>query len=117
MLLQLTSSSSMLNNLRMLDPFKHYFGDPQGSLLGLVTALYSIGAIVSLPVTPFVADHFGRKAAIAFGCVVMVVGASVQGAARNLTYFMVGRFMMGKKPVWDPTTHISADHGFRHRFW
>jgi MFS family permease len=102
----------MLNNLRMLDPFKHYFGDPQGSLLGLVTALYSIGAIVSLPVTPFVADHFGRKAAIAFGCVVMVVGASVQGAAKNLTYFMAGRFMMGRKPEYDPTTHILLTMAF-----
>lgn len=91
----------MLNNMRMLDPFKHYFGNPQGSLLGLLTATYSIGAIVSLPVTPFIADHFGRKAAIALGCVVMVVGASVQGAARNLTYFMVGRFMMGKNSEYD----------------
>jgi MFS family permease len=92
----------MLNNLRMLDPFKHYFGDPQGSMLGLLTALYSIGAIVSLPVTPFIADHFGRKAAIALGCVVMVVGASVQGAAKNLTYFMVGRFLMGEHPGIQP---------------
>jgi MFS family permease len=91
----------MLNNLRMLDPFKQYFGDPQGIQLGLLTALYSIGAIASLPVTPFIADHFGRKAAIALGCIVMVVGASVQGAARNITYFMVGRFMMGK-----PVAHL-----------
>jgi len=85
----------MLNNLRILHPFKDYFGNPRGSTLGLLTALYSIGAIVSLPVTPFIADRMGRKAAIAFGCVVMITGASVQGAAKDLTYFMVGRFLMG----------------------
>lgn len=85
----------MLNNLRILHPFKDYFGDPKGSTLGLLTALYSIGAIASLPVTPYIADHFGRKAAIALGCVVMIIGAAIQGAAKDLSYFMAGRFMMG----------------------
>lgn len=91
----LTKTRSMLNNLRILHPFKNYFGDPKGSTLGLLTALYSIGAIASLPVTPYIADHFGRKAAIALGCVVMIVGASIQGTAKTLTSFMAGRFMMG----------------------
>ncbi|KAF2646349.1 general substrate transporter [Massarina eburnea CBS 473.64] len=87
--------ASMLNNLRILDTFKQFFADPKGPLLGLLTALYSIGAIVSLPVTPYVADHFGRKAAMTLGCIVMITGAVIQGAAKDLTYFMVGRFMMG----------------------
>ena len=42
---------SMLNNLRILDTWLEFFGDPQGSNLGLLTALYSIGSIASLPVT------------------------------------------------------------------
>ncbi|PVI04276.1 general substrate transporter [Periconia macrospinosa] len=87
--------ASMLNNLRILETFKHYFGDPQGPMLGLLTALYSIGSILSLPVTPYVADHFGRKAAMTLGCIVMITGAIIQGAAKNLTFFMAGRFMMG----------------------
>lgn len=41
----------MLNNLRILQTWKDYFDDPEGSLLGLLTALYSIGSIASLPVT------------------------------------------------------------------
>lgn len=85
----------MLNNLRILETFTKYFGDPKGSTLGLLTALYSIGAIASLPVTPFIADHYGRKAAIALGCIIMIVGAGVQGGAQNLKYFMAGRFFMG----------------------
>ncbi|KAH7138776.1 general substrate transporter [Dendryphion nanum] len=89
---------SMLNNLRILQTFKDYFGDPTGSTLGLLTALYSIGAIASLPVTPFIADNFGRKAAIAIGCVIMVIGAAVQAASQrpnSLRTFMIGRFFMG----------------------
>ncbi|KAL1604948.1 hypothetical protein SLS60_004489 [Paraconiothyrium brasiliense] len=41
--------ASMLNNLRMLHHFNDYFGNPKGSTLGLLTALYSIGSIISLP--------------------------------------------------------------------
>ncbi|OAG03352.1 general substrate transporter [Paraphaeosphaeria sporulosa] len=87
--------ASMLNNLRMLHRFNDYFGNPTGSTLGLLTALYSIGSIISLPVVPFVADHMGRKAAIALGCTVMITGAIVQGTATTLTNFMAGRSLMG----------------------
>lgn len=79
----------------MLHRFNDYFGNPKGSTLGLLTALYSIGSIISLPVVPFVADHLGRKAAIALGCIVMITGATIQATAQGLTNFMVGRSMMG----------------------
>jgi sugar porter (SP) family MFS transporter len=85
----------MLNNLRILKYWTDYFHDPKESTLGLLTALYSIGSIASLPVAPFIADRYGRKSAIAAGCVIMIVGASIQAAAKNLDYFMGGRFLMG----------------------
>jgi len=86
---------SMLNNLRILPRWTDYFNDPKGDTLGLLTALYSIGSIASLPVAPFVADRFGRRACITFGCVIMIVAACIQAAAKNLDYFMGGRFLMG----------------------
>ncbi|KAI4920051.1 hypothetical protein J4E90_002191 [Alternaria incomplexa] len=86
---------SMLNNLRILPRWTEFFGDPKGDTLGLLTALYSIGSIASLPVAPFIADRFGRRACITFGCVIMIVAASIQAAAKNLDYFMGGRFLMG----------------------
>lgn len=91
----ITSCRSMLNNIRILDQWKRYFNDPKKSTLGLLTALYSIGSIASLPVTPFIADHFGRKSCIALGCVVMIIGALIQAAAKSLGYFMGGRVMIG----------------------
>lgn len=86
---------SMLNNIRILGTWTRYFNDPQGSELGLLTALYSIGSIASLPVAPFIADRFGRRAAIISGCILMVVGAAIQGASQNLGMFEGGRFLMG----------------------
>ncbi|KAF2126521.1 general substrate transporter [Dothidotthia symphoricarpi CBS 119687] len=86
---------SMLNNLRILKYWTDYFHDPKESTLGLLTALYSIGSIASLPIAPLIADRYGRRAAIVVGCVIMIVGAAIQGAAKNLSYFMGGRFLMG----------------------
>jgi MFS family permease len=74
----------MLNNLRILDTWTSYFGDPKGSELGILTALYSLGSIASLPIAPFIADRWGRKSAIFLGCVIMVMGAGVQAGAKNL---------------------------------
>ncbi|OCT44144.1 Lactose permease [Cladophialophora carrionii] len=86
---------SMLNNIRILPQWTEYFNDPQGSNLGLLTALYSIGSIASLPVVPFVADRFGRKIAIIGGCIIMIIAAAIQGASQNLAMFKGGRFLMG----------------------
>jgi sugar porter (SP) family MFS transporter len=85
----------MLNNIRILASWKDYFNDPAGSELGLLTALYSIGSIASLPVAPFIADRYGRRAAIISGCIIMVIGAAIQGASQNLGMFEGGRFLMG----------------------
>lgn len=85
----------MLNNMRILQTWTDYFNDPKGNELGLLNALYSIGSIASLPLAPFIADRFGRRAAIIAGCVLMIIGAAVQGASQSLGMFEGGRFLMG----------------------
>ncbi|KIW49937.1 hypothetical protein PV05_11568 [Exophiala xenobiotica] len=86
---------SMLNNIRILPQWTDYFNDPQGSNLGILTALYSIGSIASLPIVPFISDHFGRRWAIILGCFIMIIAAAIQGASQNLAMFKGGRFLMG----------------------
>lgn len=71
------------------------FGDPQGSLLGLLGALYQIGSVASIALVPFVTDHYGRKIPIVIGCVIMVAGALMQGGGSTLGIFMGGRFLLG----------------------
>lgn len=46
----LTKYSSMFfNSVQNFDSWKDYFGNPQGSMLGLLGALYQIGSLVSIP--------------------------------------------------------------------
>ena len=70
-------------------------GNPSGETLGRLSAMYSIGSIVSLPVVPYISDHFGRRMPIIIGCSIMVAAASIQTAAINLPMFEGARFFMG----------------------
>lgn len=57
------------------------FNNPNGALLGLITAAFSIGAVIALPLVPFINDRYGRKACILFGSAVIAIGVVLQTAA------------------------------------
>ena len=45
---------SILNGLQAVDSWNTYFNNPGGAVLGVITAAFSIGAVLALPVVPFV---------------------------------------------------------------
>jgi MFS family permease len=71
------------------------FGEPSGSLLGIIGAAYSLGAICSLPFVPIVNDRFGRRWAIFFGSWVMVFGSLLQGFSNGVAMYIVARLVLG----------------------
>ncbi|KAK0731807.1 sugar transporter [Lasiosphaeris hirsuta] len=83
------------NSVQNFETWKAYFHDPKGNDLGLLGALYQIGSLASIPFVPILTDNVGRKIPIAIGCVIMIVGAVLQGASTNLNIFMGGRVMLG----------------------
>lgn len=48
-----------------------------------MSAVYSLGAILSLPLVPWVTDHLGRRLSIVSGSVFMVIGAALQAASQD----------------------------------
>ncbi|KAL1895862.1 hypothetical protein Sste5346_004959 [Sporothrix stenoceras] len=83
------------NSVQNFDSWKNYFGNPEGSMLGLLGALYQIGSLFSIPLVPLFTDNIGRKPPIALGCVIMIVGAVLQGSCKDLATFMGGRALLG----------------------
>ena len=59
------------------------FDHPRSTILGLLSALYSLGSICSLPFVPLATDKLGRRGAIAFGSVIMIIGAALQTASQD----------------------------------
>jgi MFS family permease len=54
-----------------------------------------IGGVVSLPLAPFAADKYGRRHPIFLGAMIIILGALVQGCAKNFGMFIAGRFFVG----------------------
>ncbi|KAH0440006.1 hypothetical protein CcaCcLH18_02723 [Colletotrichum camelliae] len=95
--IELTSGfdSQMINALQIVEPWKDYFGNPEGSLKGIIAAAYSLGAILSLPFIPVVNDKFGRRWSIFGGSCIMILGALIQGFSQHVGMYIVARMILG----------------------
>ncbi|CDO77212.1 hypothetical protein BN946_scf184747.g25 [Trametes cinnabarina] len=88
--------SSMMNGLQAVPTWdSSVFGHPRSTILGLLSALYSLGSMCSLPFVPVVTDRFGRRKAIIFGSIIMIIGAALQTASQDFAMFVIARFLLG----------------------
>ncbi|KAJ7852248.1 hexose transporter [Mycena leptocephala] len=65
--------SSMINGLQAVDSWDTFYHSPRSTLLGLMSAAYSLGAVVALPLVPYVNDT----------------------ASQNFAMFVVSRLILG----------------------
>ncbi|KIW72334.1 hypothetical protein PV04_00534 [Phialophora macrospora] len=91
---------SVLNGLQAVQPWQDYFNSPNGALLGVMTAAFSIGAACAVPLVPYVNDRFGRKVCIIVGSVIITIGAILQTAAVDIAMFLVARIILGMGIVY-----------------
>lgn len=57
--------------------------------------IYTIGNMIGSLFTGPICDLFGRRAGMATGSVLIMIGAAVQTAAQNDSYLLGGRFVLG----------------------
>jgi sugar porter (SP) family MFS transporter len=87
--------SQLINALQIVPAWNAYFGKPAGALKGIISAAYPLGAVLSLPLVPWTNQTFGRRWAICFGSIIMIIGAIVQGFAVNPAMYIVARMILG----------------------
>ena len=71
------------------------FGHPEGSRSGIIAAIYSLGAICSLPFIPVITQRVGRRWSIFGGSCVMVVGAIIQACSVHVAMYIMARWILG----------------------
>ncbi|PSR78363.1 general substrate transporter [Coniella lustricola] len=88
---------SLINISQQMQQWQDFFGDEiaDNNKLGVLVNIFNIGSIVSFFITPHVADTFGRKAAIVFGCVFMVGGGCLTAFCNGYAMYIAGRFALG----------------------
>ncbi|PQE31130.1 MFS sugar transporter protein [Rutstroemia sp. NJR-2017a WRK4] len=99
--------SQMINGLQFIPSWNKYFGELgvdaagketyalKAELLGIVAAAYSLGAILSVPFVPIVAQKFGRRWSIMLGSMIMVLGSILQGFAVHAAMYIIARMLLG----------------------
>ncbi|KAF2459633.1 general substrate transporter [Lineolata rhizophorae] len=87
---------SLLNGLQTMDPWQEFFDHPEGSRLGLFTAIQNIGAVCALPFSSYLADLLGRRWGVTVGIIVVLVGTVIQVVPSvDQGMFIGGRFLVG----------------------
>src|SRR5712672_1630279 len=71
------------------------FHNPQSTILGLISSMYALGAILAVPFVPYVTDTFGRRRSVQLGSSLTIIGATIQTASQNLAMFMASRIIVG----------------------
>ena len=84
----------MLNGLNILPSYTDYF-DLNDATTGLNTASVFIGGFLGPLVSGIIADRIGRRPAIFWGSLVMIIGIIIQTAAQNIAMFVIGRIILG----------------------
>lgn len=77
---------SMLNGLQSLQTWQEDFNKPSGPILGIISAAYALGAVLSTPFSPIISDRFGRRWSIIIGSLVMLLGVGLQAGAHTSVY-------------------------------
>ncbi|KAJ9144213.1 Hexose transporter [Pleurostoma richardsiae] len=87
----------LVNTSQLIDPWKKFFGNNvvNDNKLGILINMFNIGSIISFFITPYVADHFGRKTAIIVGCLFMVLGGCLTAFCNGYGMYIGGRFLLG----------------------
>lgn len=87
----LVNTSQQINNWKIF--FKEAVDDD--NKLGILINMFNIGSIISFFITPYVADHYGRRTAIVSGCLLMVLGGCLTAFTPNFSMYLGGRFVLG----------------------
>ncbi|VUC23976.1 unnamed protein product [Clonostachys rosea] len=87
--------SSMMNSLNAVDSWVEYFNHPSSSRLGLLNAMYSLGALMAIPFVPTVSEYLGRRWSILTGSFIMMIGAGLQTGSVNDHMFLASRWVLG----------------------
>lgn len=86
----------MFSALNSNNQWHTYFDIPlEGSTLGVVTAMITIGYIAGAFLAGPASDRWGRRRGMLIGSVVVVLAAILMAAGTNRGTFMAGRFFMG----------------------
>ncbi|KAJ5683440.1 General substrate transporter [Penicillium macrosclerotiorum] len=75
--------------------FLSAIGNPSSGYLGTIVALFNIGCLIGCVISAVFGNKLGRKSVITLGCVIMIIGGSIQASAYGAGQLIAGRIISG----------------------
>lgn len=100
----------VLGGLVAQPSFLEAIGNPSSSFLGLIVALYNIGCLAGCIVAAMFGNKLGRKRSVFWGCVIMVIGGTIQASTYGSAQLIAGRLVsgVGTGRSWSPSPFNSV---------
>lgn len=70
-------------------------GNPSAIMIGTISALYDVGAVFGSILAAITAERLGQKYALISGCILLIIGCVLMGAAIERIMMMFGRVFTG----------------------
>ncbi|KAJ1553320.1 hypothetical protein HK405_008274 [Cladochytrium tenue] len=87
---------SMFGSVLTFNEFKTYFGTGgDDSITSQLASIINVGNIVGGFIAGPVIDFRGRRVALAFGCILVIVASIIQGTTTGSSQLIGGRFLVG----------------------
>lgn len=77
------------------DYWLHEMGNPSTVMVGTIVALYDVGAVFGAIGAAMTAERLGRKRALVFGTVLLIIGSVLMGSCYERIQMMFGRVFTG----------------------
>ena len=77
------------------EPWLTQMGNPSAVMIGTITSLYDIGAVVGAIAAASSSERLGRKRTLILGAVIVIVGSVLMGSAFERIQMMVARIITG----------------------
>jgi len=77
------------------DHFRQTFNEPNDSLTGIIVSIYNLGCFTGCIVNFFIGDYLGRRKAMWFAMMWIVVGATLQTTAFTVPHMLIARYITG----------------------
>ncbi|KAI1411808.1 general substrate transporter [Hypoxylon sp. FL1857] len=87
--------SGIITPTLALKSFLAYFDHPDAATRGAIVSVYQAGAWFGSASVGITSDRFGRRRAIAFGCIWGAIGAALMAGAAHVAMLIMGRLLVG----------------------
>lgn len=85
----------VMSGVVISEPWLTQMGNPSAVMIGTITSLYDIGAVVGAIAAASSSERLGRKRTLILGAVIVIVGSVLMGSAFERIQMMVARIITG----------------------